>query len=127
MALFNDPSVWRESTQWKAVFGPTAIGDANSQLVANFGSVDDTFGSKPDIAEIAARIAEHFAMDVYAELKNDIPTQFRASRTSQGIREAGSRQMQQQRAPVVTPHNSRRVNRVGHGTAPGRDRSLTAF
>jgi hypothetical protein len=127
MALFNDPSVWRESNQWKAVFGPTAIGDTNSQLVANFGSVNENAASNMDISELAARVAEQFAMDVYAELKNDIPTQFRSSRTSQGNRDGGSRALQPQRTPVVTPHNSRRVARIGHGTAPGRDRSLTAF
>jgi hypothetical protein len=127
MALFNDASVWRESTQWKAVFGPTAIGDASSQLVANFGCIDEYSSARPDISEIAAHVAEQFAMDVYAELKNDIPTQFRASRTSQGNREIASRPAPPQRTPVVTPHNSRRVPRLGHGTAPGRDRSLTAF
>jgi hypothetical protein len=127
MALFNDPSVWRESNQWKAVFGPTAIGDANSQLVANFGSLDENSSQRPDLSEIVARIAELFAMDVYSELKNDIPTQFRGSQTSQGNRDLASRAIPPQRTPVVTPHNSRRVPRIGHVPGPNRDRSLSAF
>jgi hypothetical protein len=127
MTLFSDASVWREANQWKAVFGPTGIGDTNTQLFANFGSVSETVSPTPDRCALATRITEQFAMDVFAELKNDIPAQFRSSRTSQGNREGAGRPPLPQRTPVVTPHNSRRVGRVGHGTAPTRDRSLTAF
>jgi hypothetical protein len=127
MALFSDPSVWREANQWKAVFGSTALSDASSQLIANFGSINETVSRTSDISELVARISEAFAMDVYSELKTDIPTQFRGSQTSQGNRELASRPVQPQRTPVVTPHNSRRVPRIGHAPAPTRDRSLSAF
>jgi len=125
MALFTDPSVWREANQWKAVFGPTGIGDTNTQIFANFGSITESIAPKVDRSQLVARITEQFAMDIYSELKNDIPTQFRSSRTSQGNREPAVRPPPQ-RTPVVTPHNSRRVARVTHGTAPTRDRSVTA-
>jgi hypothetical protein len=127
MALFNDVSVWRESNQWKAVFGPIGIGDANTQLFANFGSITEHRSTQPDIADLASRIAEQFAMDVYSELKNDIPIPFRSSRTSQGKREATARPVAPQRTPVVTPHNSRRIPRVTLGTPLSRDRSLSSF
>jgi hypothetical protein len=126
MTLFSDASVWREANQWKAVFGSMGIGDTNTQLFANFGSVSETISPTPDVSLLAARITEQFAMDVFAELKNDISTQFRSSRTSQGNREgAGRPPPAPQRTLVITPHNSRRVGRVGHGTAPTRDRSQT--
>jgi hypothetical protein len=128
MALFSDGSVWREANQWKAVFGPTGIGDTKTQLFANFGSASGTISPPSDISSLAARITEQFAMDVFAELKNDIPSQFRCIRTSQGNRHGPTRPPPPpQRTPVVTPHNSRRVGRVGHGTAATRDRSLTAI
>lgn len=115
MTLFPDASVWRESSQWKAVFGPTAISDTNSQLFANFGSISENLPARADISQIAARITEQFAMDVYSELKNDIPTQFRSSRTSQGNRDIAARPPPPSRTPVVTPHNSRRLPRMAHG------------
>jgi hypothetical protein len=122
MSLFNDPSVWRESSQWKAVFGPTAIGDATSELVSNFGSISESLLARTDISILALKVAEQFAMDVYTELKDEIPTPDRASRTSQAPRDQNSRPMPPQRTPVVTPLNHPRVLRFGHGTALGRDR-----
>jgi hypothetical protein len=115
MTLFPDMRVWRESSQWKAVFGPTVIGNTTSQLFANFGSMGESLPARTDISSIAARITEQFAMDVYTELRNNIPTQFRSSRTSQGNREVAARSLPPSRTPVVTPHNSKRVQRATHG------------
>jgi hypothetical protein len=122
MSLFNDPSVWRESKQWKAVFGPTTLVDGNSQLLSNFGSISETVSSATDISTLASNVALQFAMDVFAELKDDIPMQFRASRTTQGPRD---RSIAPARTPVITPHNLRRVPRFGHATAIVRDRVTT--
>jgi hypothetical protein len=122
MSLFNDPSVWREWSQWKAVFGPTAIGDAASELVSNFGSISESVIEPTDVSILALKVAEQFAMDVYSELKEEIPIQDRASRTSQAPRDLNSRPAPSQRTSVVTPLNHPRVVRVGHGTALGRDR-----
>jgi hypothetical protein len=76
------------------------------------------------VGDLATKIAEQFALDVYSELKNDIiQAQARASRTSQGNRDPMGHTFATQRIPVITPHNTRRN---GHTGTPFRERSLTA-
>jgi hypothetical protein len=113
MSLLNDPSVWREPKQWKT------IPNECSQLLSNFGSISETFQSRPDISNLVSSIALQFAMDVFAELKDDISVQFRGSRTTHGARD---RSHALARTLVITPHNMRRVPRLAHATAIARDR-----
>ena len=81
-AVFNDPSVWRESSQWRAVFATPS--DGTGQLFANYGSIDEDSTTFQDIDSMIQSIANQFAMDVYNELKNDIaPEPGRLVRTSQ--------------------------------------------
>jgi hypothetical protein len=54
----------------------------------------------------SATMPQRFAVEVRIELKNEIPTQFRANRTSQGNRGA-SRALPSRRTSVVTAQNTR--------------------
>ena len=113
VTLFNDSATWRESNQWKAIFATPSMDDSNTQLFSNFGSMQDIENPTPDAETIVSKVAEHFALDVFSELKQDlIQAQSRSSRTSQGNRDQSRRP--QGRTPVVTPHNnSRRIVRLG--------------
>jgi hypothetical protein len=102
------------------------MGDTNTQLFVNFGSVSDPSSPTPDVSLLAAQITEQFAMEVFAELKTDISTRFQSNRKSQGNRGGDVKPPPPQRKPVVTPHNSHRVGRVGHRTAPTCNLSQTA-
>lgn len=124
--LFNDPSAWRENNQWKAVFCPILIDERQSQLFSNFGSNLETQDSLADFETIVTSVTNQFAMDVFAELRNDLTLDVsRSSKTSQGYRDS-KRPMPPARTPVVTPHNPKRINRYG-GTSQARDRTISGF
>ena len=118
-AVFNDPSVWRESSQWRSVFATPS--DGTGQLFANFGSIDEDSTTTQDIDTIIKTIANQFAMDVYNELKNDVsPEPMRSVRTSQAeTRKTTFKPTFGHKTPTVTPVHSRRGQR-NHTGANGR-------
>ena len=118
VTLFSDSATWRESNQWKAIFATPSLDDESTQIFSNFGSIQDVDTPCPDIEATVTKIAEHFAVDVFAELKTDLAqAQSRASRTSQGNRDQSRRgAVVQGHTPVVTPHNNpRRIVKLGLG------------
>jgi hypothetical protein len=82
----------------------------------NFGSITEHSGPIVNLADVAAKIAKQFAMDISSQSKNDIPTGFHSSRTSQCSKEIILRLSPAQRMMVVISHNSHRTTRIKHGT-----------
>ena len=124
--LFNDPAAFRESNQWRAVFATPSMNDNQSQIFSNFGSISDQMQNTQDFSALVAKITSQFAMDVFAELRNDImQASSRSSKTSQGIRDQPSKVITPQRTPgVITPHNPRRTSGY-RGSTPIHDQIIT--
>ena len=111
MAVFNDPSVWRECNQWRAVFANPSEG--NSQLFSNFGSITEECPQTQDMESLIRTISEQFALDVFSELKNDLTFEpMRSVRTSQADRKIQQKPVTPHKTPNVTPISTKRNNRV---------------
>jgi len=109
-SIFNEQSVWRECNQWRAVFANPSEG--NSQLFANFGSINEDSVHEQDIESLVRAVSEQFALDVFTELKNDVQFEpMRSVRTSQADRKLSQKPVTPHKTPNVTPIHSRRGNR----------------
>lgn len=111
----NDPSIYLECNQWRAVYSTPSVNDNCARIFSNFGSLNEDIKPVHDTEELVNSVAIQFAMDVYSELKSELqsdPTRIKTSHTER--KAVPQKPYAPHKTPSVTPHNSRRGSRNNH-------------
>lgn len=110
---FNDAIIFREISQWRAVFATPSVETTNEQLFANFGSIEEDSRPTRDPDSLISSIAERFACDVYGELSADLKIEgSRSSKTQNGRRQPIQKPYGLHHQPTITPKGSRKGPRT---------------
>jgi hypothetical protein len=109
-ALFNDALVWREHSQWKAVFADPVSIESNGQAFANFGDIFEI--QRPEIGyeTIVDAICEGLTSDIFQEIRREITVEpLRGVHTASGDRK---------RTRPIATHPTQRMVRTNHAQVP---------